>query len=132
MFPEAEAEEPPAGEPEVDDRSGDAEAEPDNANVSEAEPALVERRTGWYSVRQPVEGEAWKESIDSWDKVLDKLRPGCDPRVSSILTVPDCERFAVRGVSLLKRGDLPLKAISSRHYLPSQASYRRRAVKLEG
>ena len=60
----------------MDDRNGDAEVEPDIASESEAEPALVDGKTGWYSVTQPVEGEAWKESLDSWDKVLDKLRPG--------------------------------------------------------
>jgi hypothetical protein len=96
----------------VDDRNGDAEAEPDIASASEAEPALVDGRTGWYSVTQPIEGEAWKESINSWDKVLDKLRPGGDPRTSSILAVPESEGYAVGGVSLMKRGDVPLKAIS--------------------
>ena len=131
-FPEAEAIEPPVGEPEVDDRNGDIEGEPDRVSVSEAEPALVDGITGWYSVMQPVDDEAWKESLNPGDKVLDKLRPGCDPRVSSILTVPESEGYVVRGVSLMKRGDVPLTAISSRHYLPSQATSRRTAVKLEG
>ena len=60
VFPAAEAEELPTGELEVDDHNGDAEVGPDIVEETEAEPALVDGKTGWYSVTQPVEGEAWK------------------------------------------------------------------------
>ena len=102
VFPEAEAEELPAWEPEVDDHNGDAEAEPDELVKVEAERALVNGETGWYSVMQPVDSESSKASTDAWDKVLDKLRLGCDPWVSSILDVPGSNGFLVRGVSLMK------------------------------